>query len=342
MKNKFMTLCLLLLLSIGAVASTLPQKSDRAFVIDMSCKEEKVCVLSKSASESWTNKALDLQNRTGVQVALLIVHGTGSVGFEQYANDAANALKVGTSGNGGIVFLMDNKERKARLEVSRDLEGVIPDIMAKRILVQFSEGLAQAPKSSGVEHLERLLIDVFNQIDNQVTDSYKQNGKKVFVPEKDKTFTYFVIICGIIVFVCSLIAVMWYSRGWAYVKGSTLGGILCVAATFIFPSLFVPLGLTFIIGFVVTFILAWIWHKSGDSLGWDMIDTLPSGGSGNSVGTMASGVSDFAGGGATEGLSSAAEGLTSAMSGAADSCNFDACDLGGCDAGGCDIGGCDL
>ncbi len=342
MRNIILALCALLMVSTNVIASSLPKKSDRAFVVDMSCKEEKVCIVSKAANDLWTSQAADIQKRTGVQAALIVIHGTGGISFEQYANDAANLLKVGTRGNGGVVFLFDNKEHKSRLEVSRDLEGVIPDIAAKRIVELFSETLGQDSKSSNPDALAKSLVAVLDSIDNFVTEYHTQKGGKVFVAEKDKSFTYFAIICSIVVLLSSFVAVLWYSKRWYYTKGSLLGGTLCVLVALFFQTLTVSSVLIFVIAFVITFILAWIWHSAGDSAGWDIIDSAPSGGANEVKGSMAEGVSDFAGGGATEVVSSAVHGVTSTASSAAESCDISGCDLAGCDVGSCDIGGCDL
>lgn len=347
MRNILVALCVLLSVSIHVMASSLPKKSDRAFVVDMSCKEEKVCIVTKTANDSWTTHAVDLQKRTGVQVALVVTHGTGNIPFEQYANDAANLLKVGTRGNGGIVFLFDNKERKARLEISRDLEGAIPDVTAKKIAELFSETLGQSTKNSSFDPLAKSLVEVLDSIDTYVTEYQTEKGGKVFVAEKDKSFTYFASICFIIVLMSSIGAVVWYSKRWYYTKGSLLGGVLCTATALVFPAvvfpaLIVSLGFTFILAFMATFIFAWIWHRAGDSAGWDIIDYIPSDGVREVTGSMAEGVADFAGGGATEVVSTAVQGVANTATSAAESCDLSGCDPGGCDVSGCDIGGCDL
>ncbi len=342
MKRILIALCALVFISINADASPLPKKSDRAFVVDMACKEEKVCILSKEAIQFWTTHAADLQKRTGVQVALIVIHGTNDLPFEQYANEAANALRVGTRGNGGVVFLFDNKGRKARLEISRDLEGVIPDATAKQITVLFDETLAQSAKGADGDPLARSLMVVFDKVDHYATEHHVQKGGKAFVAEKDKSFTYFAIICAVIILICSFIAVLWYSKRWYYTKGSVLGGALCVVALLFFSTLTVSLVLTFALAFIVTYLFAWIWHRAGDSAGWDIIDLVPLDGGGNAVGGMAEGVADFAGGGATQILGSAVDGISHAATSVGESCNPGACDLGGCDVSGCDIGGCDL
>lgn len=342
MKRLLTALCVLLFACTNVVASSLPKKSDRAFVVDMACKEEKVCVLSKEARASWTEHATDLQTRTGVQAVLIVVHGTGNLSFEQYANDAANALTVGTRGNGGVVFLFDNSARKARLEVSRDLGGIIPDATAKTISELFRNTLEQSTASKESDPFGKSLSTVFDSVDQLATQQHMQVGGKAFVPEKDKSFTYFAITCCIIIFVCSLIAVLWYNERWYYLKGSVLGGAVCTATTLFFPTLAVSSLLTFIVAFVVTYIFAWIWHRAGDSAGWDIVDSVPTGGVPRQTNSMASGVADFAGGGATETVSTALQDVSNIAHSVGDACNPSACDLGGCDVSGCDIAGCDL
>lgn len=342
MKKLVVTLCVFLLVSFEALASSLPKKTDRAFVVDMACKEEKVCILSKTATDTWTTHAVDIQKRTGVQTTLIVVHGTGDLPFEQYANTAANTLRVGTKGNGGVVFLFDNKVHTARLEISRDLEGVIPDLTAKKIVELFGKTLAESTKNNDKEPLAKALSVVLDNLDNFVTENNIQKGGKEFIAEKDKALIYFAIVCSIIVLICSFIAVMWYNKRWYYTKGSLLGGVLCVIATFFFSTLSISPLLTFLLAFIVTYIFASIWHKAGDSAGWDIVDSIPYDGVRVSTKAMAEGVADFGGGGASEILSSTVEDATKIASSTAESCSPGACDLGGCDLSGCDIGGCDL
>jgi uncharacterized membrane protein YgcG len=56
-------------------------------------------------------------------------------GVEQYATDAASRWKIGAQGaDNGVVLFVFPSERAARLQVGYGLEGVIPDIEAKRLL----------------------------------------------------------------------------------------------------------------------------------------------------------------------------------------------------------------
>ncbi len=331
MKFLFAVLCALCALSMNALGSPLPKHTDRAFVVDMACKSEHVCILSKDAIESWKSRALDLQTRTGVQATLLVVKGTGDLSFEQYANEAANALKVGTRNNGGVVFLYDIEGRKARLEVSRDLEGAIPDITAGSAITLFNETLAQSENKANSESLARALGVVFEKIDHYATEEHMQKGGKTFVPEKDKSFTYFALTCAVVIIVCSILAVLWYSRRWYYTSGSLLSAVLCGVATFVFPTPHLSLLLICVTAFVTTFICAWIWHRLGDSAGWDMLDGISMNGGRVVSGRMIEGVADYGGGGASGSVESIVTDVLSSSSGSSGSCNPGDCDIGSCD-----------
>lgn len=326
-----------LLVSFEALASPLPKMTDRAFVVDMACKEEKVCILSRTATDTWTTRAIEIQKRTGVQTTLIVVHGTGDLPLEQYANKAANILKVGTQGNGGVVVLFDNKAHTARLEISRDLEGVIPDLTAKRIAGLFGETLSEFTKNNDKDPLAKSLTVVLDNLDNFVTENNTQKGGKEFIAEKDKALTYFAIVCSVIVFISSFIAVLWYDKRWYYTKGSLLGGVLCVITTFFFSALSISPPVTFLLAFIATYIFASIWHRAGDSAGWDIVDSIPYSGVRASTRVMAEGVADFGGGGASETVNSTVENTTEIASRAVESCNPEGCDISGCDISGCDL-----
>ncbi len=96
-------------------------------------------------------KLWDFEKRKGSQVAVLIVPTTQPEAIEQYSIRVFDQWKLGRKGvDDGILLLVAKDDRKLRIEVGRDLEGVIPDAIAKRIIVE-----AIAPRLPGRRFLRR-------------------------------------------------------------------------------------------------------------------------------------------------------------------------------------------
>ena len=95
------------------------------------------------------------EQKTGGQLAVLVVPTARPETIEQYALRVAEAWKIGRAGrDNGIVIVLAMAERKVRIEVGRGWEGALPDVEAKRIIRevmapffkqnQFAQGLSAA------------------------------------------------------------------------------------------------------------------------------------------------------------------------------------------------------
>jgi uncharacterized protein len=71
----------------------------------------------------------------GSQIAVLIVPTTGDETIEEYSIRVTDQWKLGRKGiDDGVLLLVAKNDRKARIEVGKGLEGVIPDAIANRII----------------------------------------------------------------------------------------------------------------------------------------------------------------------------------------------------------------
>lgn len=69
------------------------------------------------------------------QVQVLTVHNLGGTSIEQAAIQVVDQWKLGdVKRDDGVLILVAAEERKIRIEVGQGLEGVIPDVIAKRIV----------------------------------------------------------------------------------------------------------------------------------------------------------------------------------------------------------------
>ncbi len=116
---------------------------------------------SQQASLEQTLQAFEA--RKGSQIAVLIVPTTQPETIEQYSIRVAETWKLGRKGvDDGVLLLVAKDDRALRIEVGYGLEGVIPDVVAKRIVSDvivpyFKEGDYYGGIQAGIDRLIRLI-----------------------------------------------------------------------------------------------------------------------------------------------------------------------------------------
>jgi uncharacterized protein len=104
-------------------------------------------------------KLADWEARTSNQLAVLIVPSTAPETIEEYAIRVADAWKLGQKGkDNGVTFLVAKGDKRMRIEVGYGLEGVLPDVTARRIIGDtvaplFSRGQFAAGINAGVDRI---------------------------------------------------------------------------------------------------------------------------------------------------------------------------------------------
>ena len=121
----------------GAQAQQLlPVPALTAHVIDQTS------TLDASAKASLESQLAGIEQKHGSQVVVLMVPTTAPEDIASYANRIGNAWKIGRKDVGdGLIILVAKNDRRMRIEVSKTLEGAVPDLAAARII----DG-AMAPK----------------------------------------------------------------------------------------------------------------------------------------------------------------------------------------------------
>lgn len=120
-------------------------------------------VLSASQAAELENRLAGLEQRTGSQVAVLILDSTRPETVEQFALRVAEAWTLGREGvDDGVLLLVAIDDRKLRIEVGYGLEGAIPDARANRIIDRyitphFRDGDYESGIAAGVDALTALI-----------------------------------------------------------------------------------------------------------------------------------------------------------------------------------------
>jgi uncharacterized protein len=101
--------------------------------------------------------------KTGNQVAVLIVPTTKPEAIEDYSIRVVEQWKLGAKNvDNGVLFIVAKDDRRMRIEVGYGLEGVLPDVVAKRLLDEtvaprFRQGDFAGGIAAGVARIHQVL-----------------------------------------------------------------------------------------------------------------------------------------------------------------------------------------
>ena len=94
--------------------------------------------LDPATTRQLQQQALDLQQRKGSQLQVLVIPSTAPETIEQYAVRAFESFRLGRRGvDDGLLLVVARDDRKVRIEVGYGLEGAIPDITAGRVIQEY-------------------------------------------------------------------------------------------------------------------------------------------------------------------------------------------------------------
>ncbi len=91
-------------------------------------------VLSQEEKSNMVAYSTQLAQKTGVQVATLVVSDMGGMSIEDYANKVFATWKIGNKEDQGVLFVVALQERKLRYEVGYGAEAWLPDGKAGELL----------------------------------------------------------------------------------------------------------------------------------------------------------------------------------------------------------------
>ena len=112
-----------------------------------------IALLDVQRRQTLETKLAALEALSGSQVVVLIVATTQPEDIVGFSNRVGNAWKIGRKGIGdGLLVVVAKDDRKLRIEVSKTLEGAIPDLAAKRIIdTSFTPLFKQGDYAGGLD-----------------------------------------------------------------------------------------------------------------------------------------------------------------------------------------------
>ena len=148
---------LFLLVTPAAVFAQLAVPALSAHVIDTTG------TLDATQIQQLEQKLAGFEQTRGSQVVVLMVPTTQPEDIASYANRVASTWKIGRKEVGdGLVLVVAKEDHRVRVEVARALEGVIPDLMARRVIDQaitplFKQGNFAGGLDAGVSQIMSLI-----------------------------------------------------------------------------------------------------------------------------------------------------------------------------------------
>jgi uncharacterized protein len=95
-------------------------------------------VISTFYNQKLESLASEVQEKTGVELAVVTVENMGGLAIEDYAYELFHEWGIGQRGkDNGVLLLLAMQERKVRIEVGYALERLLPDGRVGRILDEY-------------------------------------------------------------------------------------------------------------------------------------------------------------------------------------------------------------
>ena len=270
--------CLALLFSITVLAGN--SSSDEVAVPPLVHRVTDLTnTLSAEEQAALESRLAQFEQQKGSQIAVLILPTTQPEAIEQYSIRVVDAWKLGRKDiDDGILILIAKNDRKMRIEVGYGLEGVIPDLIAKRIIAEtMAPSFKQGDFSGGINA-------AVDQISGLIA------GESLPEPKRQtKSNSQWENMLPLLLFGGLIAGALLRGVFGNFLGGAVNGGLIGAAVWLLGGGLIIALVLA-IIAFVIT--------MSG---GLGMLNTLGSGGFGRGGGgdIFSGGGGGFGGGGAS-------------------------------------------
>ncbi|MFN7888103.1 MAG: TPM domain-containing protein, partial [Betaproteobacteria bacterium] len=125
-----------LLLAAAAWAADAPRQPDGLLAVPVLARVTDLAgALSPADRAALDAKLAAFERERGSQIAVLVVPSTAPEPIADFTNRVGGEWKIGRKGVGdGLLVVVAVADRKAWISVARALEGVVPDVVASRIV----------------------------------------------------------------------------------------------------------------------------------------------------------------------------------------------------------------
>lgn len=164
-------------------------------------------LLSPTEKQQLNQRILKLYNEGKGQIGVVIVPTTGQEDIFDYSMRVAEAWQLGSAKrDNGLLMTIAINDRRIQILTGYGLEGVLPDIVAGRIIHDkitpfFKQGQYAQGIDSGLTEIERIL-NLDPEIAAQAADELKERQEQAYQAQKASQATFgsviFIIIAGVI------------------------------------------------------------------------------------------------------------------------------------------------
>ena len=164
-------------------------------------------LLSPAEKQVISQRILNLHNAGKGQIGVVIVPTTGQEDIFDYSMRVADAWQLGSAKrDNGLLMTIAINDRRIQILTGYGLEGVLPDIVAGRIIndkitpyfkqAQYAQGI-----DSGLAEIERIL-NLDPEIAAQAADELKERQEQAYQAQKASKATFssvlFIIVAGVV------------------------------------------------------------------------------------------------------------------------------------------------
>lgn len=207
-------------------------------------------LLSPAEKQQLSQRILNLYNAGKGQIGVVIVPTTGQEDIFDYSMRVAEAWQLGSAKrDNGLLMTIAINDRRIQILTGYGLEGVLPDIVAGRIIHDkitpfFKQGQYAQGIDSGLTEIERIL-NLDPEIAAQAADEIKERHEQAYKAQQASQATFgaviFIIIAGV---VASMIFGKKLSAATAAVAGTAAG---LVNGMGLIASLMIGIGVFFVL-----------------------------------------------------------------------------------------------
>ena len=162
---RFLTIFLILLGTVQVSGQSTVESIPNQKLINGSYVSDPDSILDESTIVQIDTLLRSLEKETTAQVAIVIVKSIGEEDVFEFAQNLFDAWGIGKKAtDNGLLILMVDDQRTIRFHTGEGLEGVLPDVICKRIqedhmVPEFKNGNYDAGMLAGLQQVKKILTD---------------------------------------------------------------------------------------------------------------------------------------------------------------------------------------
>lgn len=170
-------------------------------------------ILSSSATDSLNQILHTLNQKTGIEIAVVAIEGEQTTSAREVSMELFDAWKIGKKGeDNGIIIILTKASREVFIRTGYGVEGILTDALSTRIVNNY-----MIPYFKKGQWDEGFILGV-EQVVSLLDKTYENNSKKEKNISKDYSiFSLFYLIFSLIFFVLAIILIY---KGYSHISNN--------------------------------------------------------------------------------------------------------------------------